>query len=210
MLFSVLSHYYPPVNSKETRTATSKSPAPQIIPTEIDQNKNTKSNGSLIAARKRTIVNATDCELDKAILDVTQKYTKSYVVKTHNITKSGIEMIIELRSKNGQELVKEIKTPGFFSAEICSFCSKKSKSSTIGIPNILSLTLPIGAENEFFLCATQDAYWNKKQEAIREGYAFEVWLVGEESYYKLNLVPFALFPDWPHRTVPKSVVRFFL
>ena len=54
------------------------------------------------------IVNATDCELDKAILDVTQKYTKSYVVKTHNITKSGIEMIIELRSKNGQELVKEI------------------------------------------------------------------------------------------------------
>ena len=38
--------------------ATSNSPAPQMIPTERDQNRNTRSMGSLMAVRKRTMERA--------------------------------------------------------------------------------------------------------------------------------------------------------
>lgn len=54
------------------------------------------------------VVNATDCDMDTVIIDTIKKYTKRYAVKSHNITKNGMDMIIELRMKEGQVLVKEI------------------------------------------------------------------------------------------------------
>lgn len=39
-----------------------------------------------------------------------------------------------------------------------------------------------------FLCAGEDAYWKRKQDAIRENHAFTLWLVGEDYYYEMRLV----------------------
>ena len=54
------------------------------------------------------VVNAVDAQMDAVILDTIRKYTKSYTVKSHNVTKNGMDMIVELRVKEGQGLVKEL------------------------------------------------------------------------------------------------------
>lgn len=54
------------------------------------------------------VINSSDCEQDEEIINIIKKYTRVYEIKTYNITKKGMEMIIELRVKNGHALVKEI------------------------------------------------------------------------------------------------------
>lgn len=39
-----------------------------------------------------------------------------------------------------------------------------------------------------FLCTLPDAAWEDKATSIREGHVFQIWLVGEEYYYELDLV----------------------
>ena len=53
------------------------------------------------------IVSLSDME-DKDLLTVIETYVKSYKVKSHNVTKAGMEYILELRVKNGAELVKSV------------------------------------------------------------------------------------------------------
>ena len=54
------------------------------------------------------VVNAEDADMDIIVVEAVQKYTKRYRIKSHNITKSGMDMIVELRIKDGRPLVKEI------------------------------------------------------------------------------------------------------
>ena len=49
--------------------ATSNSPAPQMIPTERDQNRNTRSMGSLIAVLNRTMDSAPTIPREMTTLD---------------------------------------------------------------------------------------------------------------------------------------------
>ena len=60
----------------EPITASGIMPAPITIPTASDQNKNTISIGSLMAARKRTIESAPTMPRDSTTLDVTAMMTR--------------------------------------------------------------------------------------------------------------------------------------
>ena len=44
------------------------------------------------------------------------------------------------------------------------------------------------AAGEYRLYTLQDAYWERKQDAIRENHAFVLWMVGDECYYEMELV----------------------
>lgn len=44
------------------------------------------------------------------------------------------------------------------------------------------------ADDAYSLYAGQDVYWQKKQDAIREGHAFSIWAVNGESYCEYKLV----------------------
>ncbi len=54
------------------------------------------------------VVNAEDADMDTMVVETVHKYAKRYTVKSHNITKNGMDMIVELRIKDGRALVKEI------------------------------------------------------------------------------------------------------
>lgn len=54
------------------------------------------------------VVNAEDADMDTMVLETVQKHTKRFTVKSHNITKSGMDMVVELRIKDGRTLLKEI------------------------------------------------------------------------------------------------------
>ena len=54
------------------------------------------------------IINSTDPNQEETILNNIKKYTKKYTVKSRNITKSSYDLIIELRTNNGENLVKDI------------------------------------------------------------------------------------------------------
>ena len=54
------------------------------------------------------IINSTDPHQEETILNNIKKYTKKYTVKSRNITKSSYDLIIELRTNNGENLVKDI------------------------------------------------------------------------------------------------------
>ncbi|MPN50771.1 hypothetical protein SDC9_198404 [bioreactor metagenome] len=59
----------------EPISAIGMSPAPITMPAAIDQNRNTISVGSFIAARKRTIDSAPTMPRDSTLLDVTARIT---------------------------------------------------------------------------------------------------------------------------------------
>ncbi len=54
------------------------------------------------------IVNAADCDTEDGVLDIVKEHTKIYTVKSRNLTKNGMDMIIELRIKDGGKLVKQV------------------------------------------------------------------------------------------------------
>lgn len=54
------------------------------------------------------VVNTTDFNSEKQILDTVKKHAKHSTVKSRNITKSTLDLIIELRTATAGELVKEL------------------------------------------------------------------------------------------------------
>ena len=54
------------------------------------------------------VVNSSDFDLEEKITGIVLKYTKNYKVKSRNLTKDSLDLIIELRIANGGELVKEV------------------------------------------------------------------------------------------------------
>lgn len=53
----------------------------------------------------------------------------------------------------------------------------------------ISLGEPVGSmlKGDFHLCAPQDSGWFQKNNAIKEGHLFTLWLVGEDCYYEFQL-----------------------
>lgn len=56
------------------------------------------------------VVNATKTDVDKALIETVDKYTKRYKIKSQNMTNQGLDMIIELRVASGGELLRELHT----------------------------------------------------------------------------------------------------
>lgn len=54
------------------------------------------------------LVNATDLKAEQEIKEILKKETKYYKIKSRNITSMGIDMIIELKTKNETELIQGI------------------------------------------------------------------------------------------------------
>lgn len=54
------------------------------------------------------VINAADSAAEKDIKEIVKSYTKKFTVKSFNITKNGMDMILELRIDDGAELVKEL------------------------------------------------------------------------------------------------------
>ena len=54
------------------------------------------------------VVNAADLDAEEAILAVVGKYTRHHAVKSRNMTKSSLDLIIELRTAEGAKLVREV------------------------------------------------------------------------------------------------------
>ena len=72
------------VMNADPRKAREYNPAPRMMPTLIDQKRKTRSSGSLMAVRKRTMERAPTIPRERTTLEVTAKMTK--VVKTDNRT----------------------------------------------------------------------------------------------------------------------------
>jgi len=54
------------------------------------------------------IVNASNLDLEEALLAAVKKYTKHYHVKSRNLTATSLDMVVELRTKQGSELVRNV------------------------------------------------------------------------------------------------------
>ncbi len=54
------------------------------------------------------LVNSTDLKVEEAIEDVLKKGTRYYKVKSRNMTSVGIDMIIELKTKDEADLIQKI------------------------------------------------------------------------------------------------------
>lgn len=54
------------------------------------------------------VVNASDLGAEEAIMSVVKKFAKHSTVKSRNLTKSSLDLIIELRTAEGSQLVREV------------------------------------------------------------------------------------------------------
>ena len=54
------------------------------------------------------VVNSNNIDIEEEVINVTNKYAKYPVVKARNVCADKLDLTIELRTKNGKELVKEL------------------------------------------------------------------------------------------------------
>lgn len=54
------------------------------------------------------VINASDLDAESLILDTVQKHVKHFSVKSRNMTKESLDIIIELRTAEGNHLVRDI------------------------------------------------------------------------------------------------------
>ena len=54
------------------------------------------------------VVNAGQFDAEDAVVETVQKYTKSYHIKSRNLTETSLDLVLELRTDRGGELVREI------------------------------------------------------------------------------------------------------
>ena len=54
------------------------------------------------------VINASDLGVEEEIVVIVKKHTKYYAIKSRNLTKTSLDLIIELRVKDGCQLVKDI------------------------------------------------------------------------------------------------------
>ena len=67
------------------------------------------------------VVNAEKPDAEEAVCTVVGKFDKHHSVKSRNLTRSSLDMVIELRTAEGSTLVKEIMAiPGVNSASLLS------------------------------------------------------------------------------------------
>ena len=53
------------------------------------------------------VINANDLDAEDEILNTIRKYEKHFTVKSRNMTESSLDLVIELRTAKGGELVRE-------------------------------------------------------------------------------------------------------
>ena len=67
------------------------------------------------------VVNAHDINAEQAVVNVVEKYTKYFAVKSRNMTDSSLDLVVELRVVKGAELVREVMAlDGVFAASLLS------------------------------------------------------------------------------------------
>lgn len=54
------------------------------------------------------VVNSSKMDDEQTVLDVVGKYAKSYKVKSRNLSKGRLDMVVELRVKDESGLVSEV------------------------------------------------------------------------------------------------------
>lgn len=54
------------------------------------------------------VINSVDLDGEKNIMDIVKKHTKHFTIKSRNLTKSTLDMIVEVRTDNGGQLVKSL------------------------------------------------------------------------------------------------------
>ena len=65
------------------------------------------------------VVNASGLDAEDLILPIVSKYAKHHTVKSRNLTKSSLDLIIELRTGDGSKLVREmLEIPSVTSASL--------------------------------------------------------------------------------------------
>ena len=67
------------------------------------------------------MVNVTDADKEDAILDIVKKYSRFYKVKSRNLSKGRLDLVIELKVKEESALVSEVAAlDGMLSASMIS------------------------------------------------------------------------------------------
>lgn len=67
------------------------------------------------------VVNASDVDAEKRIMDAVAKYARHSTVKSRNMTGNSLDLIVELRTDAGSELLKDIlQEEGIMSASLLS------------------------------------------------------------------------------------------
>lgn len=56
------------------------------------------------------VVNSDVYDVEDKVIDIVKNHSKGYKVKSRNITKRGFDMIIELRTPSGKEMVSELQS----------------------------------------------------------------------------------------------------
>ena len=65
------------------------------------------------------VVNASDLDAELIIMSTVKKYAKHATIKSRNMTKSSLDLIVELRTAEGSKLVREVlKIPSVMSASL--------------------------------------------------------------------------------------------
>ena len=54
------------------------------------------------------VINSSQMDGEQQILDIVGKYSKSYKVKSRNLSKGRLDMVVELRVKDESALVSEV------------------------------------------------------------------------------------------------------
>ena len=67
------------------------------------------------------VVNASDVDAEKRIMEAVAKYAKNSTVKSRNMTGNTLDLIVELRTAAGSELLKDVlQEEGILSASLLS------------------------------------------------------------------------------------------
>jgi len=67
------------------------------------------------------VVNSSDIDAEKKIIDVIKKYSKLHNVKSRNMTKNALDLVIEIRVSQGNDLVRDMMdVDGVVSASLLS------------------------------------------------------------------------------------------
>ena len=67
------------------------------------------------------VVNANSPDAEEAVCTAVEPYAKHYTVKSRNVTGASLDLVIELRTAQGRELVRDLlRVPGVLSASLLS------------------------------------------------------------------------------------------
>ena len=54
------------------------------------------------------VINASDLDAEESIIDVVKKHAKHFTVKSRNMNRASLDLIIELRTSEGRTLIREV------------------------------------------------------------------------------------------------------